>query len=469
MAITQLVWLRNDLRLDDHPAIAQAQQQGEVAVVVCLTPEQWDEHHESPAKGSLRLKLIQTLRQQAHELNIPCHVLPLRRFSDCPNALLTLCQEQNYQQVWWQNELPVHEAQRDDNTENHLREHNIECQRFAPDLIVSQPVLNQQGQPFKVFTPFYKRWLATLSANVQSPYDLPNKQTQGEALPNEFVIPSEQSSYREDLWPADYQAIREKLWHFCHTKEALYDELRDFPAKPNTSLLSPYLALGAIGPRACLEAIIYSASQDNRDWHASVWLKELAWRDFYKQLMGFFPDLSKSLPFKPETVNVNWNNNEAGFKAWCEGNTGFPIVDAAMRQLNQTGWMHNRLRMIAASFLTKLLLIDWRKGEAYFMSKLIDGEFAANNGGWQWSASTGCDAAPYFRVFNPTRQSERFDPDGTFIKKFIPELKSIPAKNIHNPSSAIRDQCNYSEPVIDYKLARQHAIAAFENLKKENE
>ena len=181
--------------------------------------------------------------------------------------------------------------------------------------------------------------------------------------------------------------------------------------------------------------------------------------------MGCLPDLSKSLPFKPETQRVQWNQDQAAFKAWCEGKTGFSIVDAAMRQLNQTGWMHNRLRMIAASFLTKLLLIDWREGEKYFMETLIDGEFAANNGGWQWSASTGCDAAPYFRVFNPTRQSERFDPDGQFIKKFVPELKNVDSKHIHAPTRAICQQTGYSEPVVDYKQARAYAIAAFENLK----
>lgn len=465
MAIKQLIWLRNDLRANDHPAIYQAQQQGEVAIVVCLTPNQWYEHNESEAKSALRLRLIQVLQQQMHDLNIPFHVLPLQRFNDCPRAILNLCQKEQYQQVWWQNELPSHELQRDNQTAQLLQEHGIKSQRCAPDLIVSKPLFTQQGHPFKVFTPFYKCWVKTLVEQMQAPFSPPVKQVQDIKLPKKISSISEEPSYREDLWPADYQLIRERLWLFCHHKEALYDELRDFPAKPNTSLLSPYLALGAVGPRECLEAIIYSTSQNERNWHSSVWLKELAWRDFYKQLMGFFPDLSKSQPFKPETAHVTWNKNEANFKAWCEGRTGFPIVDAAMRQLNQTGWMHNRLRMISASFLTKLLLIDWRKGEIYFMSKLIDGEFAANNGGWQWSASTGCDAVPYFRVFNPTRQSERFDPDGIFIKKFIPELKDVNAKDIHNPSSAIRKQCAYPDPIIDYKTARQQAITAFENLK----
>ncbi len=462
MSATQLVWLRNDLRLADHPAIYEAQQQGDIALVVCLTPEQWQEHNESEAKCALREQLIDTLFQQAKSLNISLHVLHLKRFSDCAKAIPALCSEHHYQQVWWQNELPVHEAQRDDKVAKALEEGKIACQRLAPDLIVPTPVLNQQNGPFKVFTPFYKRWLQILIQQLSSPY--PEPKTQSESTQSDHQS-FRSKDFRDDLWPADYQAIREKLWRFCHNKEAQYDEDRDFPAIPGTSLLSPYLALGAIGPRDCLEAIMYVSQQNNRDWQASVWLKELAWRDFYKQLMGHFPDLSKSLPFKPETQQVKWNDSEQLFQAWCEGKTGFPIVDAAMRQLNQTGWMHNRLRMITASFLTKLLLIDWRKGEAYFMSKLIDGEFAANNGGWQWSASTGCDAAPYFRVFNPTRQSERFDPDGEFIKRFVPELKPLSAKEIHDPASSVRSKIGYQAPIIDYKAARKKAISAFEDLK----
>ena len=465
MAISQLVWLRNDIRLNDHPAINLAQQDDDIALVVCLTPEQWQEHNESPAKNALRFELTTELQQQAHKLGIPCHILELKRFSDCPEAIADLCLEHHYTTVWWQNELPVHEAQRDECTAKHLDKVGVTTRRFAPDLIVSEPVLNQQGQPFKVFTPFYKRWLSTLSANITPPYECPNNQEPPTSFPSEFKCYDIDDSYRQDLWPADYQIIKEKLWHFCHHKEADYDELRDFPAKPNTSTLSPYLALGAIGPRECLEAIIHTSGNNERDWHGSVWLKELAWRDFYKQLMGHFPDLSKSLPFKPETQHLVWNHNTKAFKAWCEGNTGFPIVDAAMRQLNQTGWMHNRLRMITASFLTKLLFVDWREGERYFMEHLIDGEFAANNGGWQWSASTGCDAAPYFRVFNPTRQSERFDPDGVFIKRFVPELKILSGKSIHDPNQSQRKQCGYPEPIIDYKKARQYAIAAFDDLK----
>ena len=181
-----------------------------------------------------------------------------------------------------------------------------------------------------------------------------------------------------------------------------------------------------------------------------------------ERALFFQPDYPAN---RSETERVAWRQDEIGFQAWCEGKTGFPIVDAAMRQLLQTGWMHNRLRMITASFLSKLLLIDWHRGEQFFMQHLIDGEFAANNGGWQWSASTGVDAAPYFRVFNPTRQSERFDADGEFIRRFVPELRQVPGKQIHNPSDQTRQETGYPMPVVDYKPARQAAIEAFANLK----
>jgi deoxyribodipyrimidine photo-lyase len=257
----------------------------------------------------------------------------------------------------------------------------------------------------------------------------------------------------------------QRLTTFCQQKLPLYPQLRDIPSVAGTSSLSPYLANGQLGPRRCVETIKLCCVQAGRDWRSDDWLRELAWRDFYRQLMHHFPRLCQGRPFRPDTDRIQWNSCEADFQAWCEGRTGFPIVDAAMRQLRQTGWMHNRLRMVAASFLSKILFLDWRRGEQYFMQQLIDGEFAANNGGWQWSASTGCDAAPYFRVFNPTRQSQRFDPQGAFIRRFVPELSSLSAKAIHQPSLEDCQRLAYPKPIVDYKLARQYAIDSFKALK----
>lgn len=463
MKIEHLVWLRNDLRSIDNPALYHASQQGKVAVVIAITPQQWKEHNESDAKTGLRAGLIQTLSGTLARLGIPLYLIHAQSFSQLPDKITQLCLKNGIKHLWFNHDLPVHEQQRDQAVFETLKEHNISTHIQPADLIVPQAVLSQQGTPFKVFTPFFKRWVTLLAQQDITPFPAPKPQS--EPIEPFLLDLNWSKSFREDLWPADQDIARQRLWQFCHHKERHYQNGRDYPIQPATSTISPYLALGALGPRQCLEAIFYTCDQEERDWRNSIWLKELAWRDFYRQLMGHFPLLSMNQPFKPETRLLRWRDNEEEFHAWCEGKTGFPIVDAAMRQLNQTGWMHNRLRMITASFFTKLLFADWRKGERYFMSKLIDGEFSANNGGWQWSASTGCDAVPYFRVFNPTRQSETYDKTGDFIKRFVPELAELDSKSIHNPSSEQRAHCHYPEPIIDYKSARSAAIAAFDELK----
>jgi deoxyribodipyrimidine photo-lyase len=195
---------------------------------------------------------------------------------------------------------------------------------------------------------------------------------------------------------------------------------------------------------------------------SSTWINELIWRDFYQHLALLFPQVCKFKPFKRETDNIPWRRDEKDFSAWCEGKTGVPIVDAGMRQLRQTGWMHNRLRMVCAMFLTKNLLIDWRLGEQFFMGQLIDGEFAANNGGWQWSASTGTDAAPYFRIFNPFSQAQRFDPDGVFIREFVPELKDLSPRDLHVPARLAKAKPDsYPDCLVDVGLSRKIAIETF--------
>lgn len=206
---------------------------------------------------------------------------------------------------------------------------------------------------------------------------------------------------------------------------------------------------------------VLSSSKSN----VFTWVNELVWREFYRHLIVAYPKLNKYQNFNEKYDPVQWRSADADFTAWCQGKTGYPLVDAAMRQLLQTGWMHNRLRMVVASFLTKHLLIDWRKGERFFMQHLIDGDLASNNGGWQWAASTGCDAQPYFRIFNPITQSERFDPEGEFIRKYIPELTSVPNKHIHFPHAYLAlqgsEKNKYWPAIVDHKAARQRALDAF--------
>jgi deoxyribodipyrimidine photo-lyase len=266
-----------------------------------------------------------------------------------------------------------------------------------------------------------------------------------------------------DLWPAGEDEAEIRLLKFLEEKVIDYSKNRNDPILDSTSRISPYLASGIISSKKCILEALRINNFEFSSGHIGVtkWIDEIVWREFYKNIMFSFPKVSKSQPFQDYSKAIKWRYDENEFIAWKEGKTGFPIVDAAMRQLIHEGWMHNRLRMVVAMFFTKNMLHDWRLGEAYFMQNLIDGDFASNNGGWQWSSSTGTDAAPYFRIFNPITQSTNFDKEGKFIKKYIPELKDLDKSVIHNPSKEHRKYCKYPEPILDLKESRLRAIEAF--------
>ncbi len=268
-------------------------------------------------------------------------------------------------------------------------------------------------------------------------------------------------------WPAGSKSAQNILHKFCDTDLLHYKEQRDFPNLDATSKLSAYLAVGAISSKQCFLEALYANENvfPGNNSNIMCWIDELIWRDFYRNVIYFNPDICKGANYNKKYDKIKWNTSVKDYKAWCNGDTGIPIIDAAMRQLVQTGWMHNRLRMIVAMFLTKQLLIDWRKGEKFFSEHLIDLDFASNNGGWQWCASTGTDAVPYFRIFNPITQSQRFDPNGTFIRKYCPNLAKLNAKQIHDPSShcsaqALRDM-QYPNIIVDLKVARARALEMY--------
>uniref|UniRef100_A0A914YFD0 Cryptochrome-1 n=1 Tax=Panagrolaimus superbus TaxID=310955 RepID=A0A914YFD0_9BILA len=280
------------------------------------------------------------------------------------------------------------------------------------------------------------------------------------------------AAFEYGKWSKSEEEIIKMADNFIELKGDNYKKTRDFPyLSDGTSRLSPYLAIGSISAKYLM--VKARAANNNKLSSGSegitTYINELCWRDFYRNILVAFPHVSKNRPFKRETEKLEWNESPENFDRWCNGKTGFPIVDAAMMQMNTTGWMHNRLRMITAMFLTKDLLINWRMGESYFMSKLIDGDLAANNGGWQWSASTGTDSQPYFRIFNPLLQSQKFDPDGTFIRKWIPELSNIKDKKIiHEPSKHLSakefSKLSYPKPICDHAASRIKTIAAFKKL-----
>ena len=269
------------------------------------------------------------------------------------------------------------------------------------------------------------------------------------------------------MWPVGEREALSKLSDYLDFKVFRYASDRNDPILEGTSRISPYLASGVLSPRRCiLEALKRNDFQlDSGEKGVVKWIDEIVWREFYKNIMFSFPKVSKGQPFQEYTKNIKWRFNESELEAWKNGKTGFPIIDSAMRQLKNEGWMHNRLRMVVAMFFTKNMLHDWRLGEAFFMENLIDGDFSSNNGGWQWSSSTGTDAAPYFRIFNPITQSKNFDSEGLFIKKHIFELKDLDKKDIHDPSSDIREDCKYPPMILDLKSSRLRAIDAFGDAK----
>ena len=324
-------------------------------------------------------------------------------------------------------------TERDLAVEEYLKSQNIKFFTFKDQVIFEKSeVVKNDGKPYTIYTPYSRKWKTTIDKSNTEGYNSAGTLSNLHQV-NPFQIPELNEMGFEEA--ALNLPGREIDPHIISN----YGETRDIPAIKGTSRLSVHLRFGTISIRKAVK----SAIELN-----PVFLNELIWRDFYMMILWHFPDVvDKS--FKTVYERLEWRNDEKEFKAWCEGKTGYPIVDAGMRELNETGYMHNRLRMITASFLTKHLLIDWRWGEAYFAEKLLDYELSSNNGGWQWAASTGCDAVPYFRIFNPTRQTEKFDKDFKYIKKWVKEL----------------DTKDYPQPIVEHKFARERALKAYKKVK----
>lgn len=464
-------WFRTDLRLKDNLALKKANNDDLIALFI-ITPNTWQQHHFSDCKVDLILRRLAVLSQELDQLNIPLKIINVKTFDAIPAAITAFCVKHEIDTLYANKELLINEAQRDKRVKKALAEKDISFLTFDDMTVLpTHATLKQDGTPFKVFTPFKRNWLKVVTpdcylADTEALKKQKKLKIASDDVPKKIAgfLPTPDIA---ENWPVDTRAITRRLNTFCNEKAADYEKNRDFPALCATSQLSAYLATGCLSVRQCITALcdavdahdIYHLSKG-----ASCWLNELIWREFYQGVVCHFPDVVKGEPFKPNTKKLRWSKSEKNFEAWCVGQTGFPLVDAGMRQLNQTGWMHNRLRMVVAMFLTKTLFIDWRQGEAYFMQHLVDGEFAANNGGWQWSASTGTDAVPYFRIFNPTTQSERFDKEGDFIRHYCPELAACDNKQIHNPSSTLRKELGYPQPIVDYKVMRAKVMAAFKEL-----
>ena len=516
-----LMWFRRDLRIHDNTALAAICEQANaseapVTAVYFITPEQWLEHDDSLVQVDHIARTLPILAQKLEDqLNIALNVYLCADFDKSVEAITELCAEQKITTVMANHEYEGNEIDRDEKLTKQLANNDIEFIRHHDQCILPPLSIttNDGDSMYKVFTPFYRKWRDTLEAGslsaheatkvtannktkariksmaLKSATDNANTSASIEKLAHKIVAdyqkpleydekkftdkPAQLKQARED-YPAGEDAAIQRLKEFVAEDIEDYDVSRDKPILQGTSHLSAYLTIGAISPRLCyLQAAqaqekLHGNDSDNED--INRWISELAWRDFYRHVLVDKPKLIEHKAYKEDADDkINWSYDKDDFAAWCAGKTGVPLVDAAMRCLNATGFMHNRLRMVTAMFLTKDLLIDWRWGERYFMQQLIDGDFASNNGGWQWSASTGTDSAPYFRIMNPFSQGKSHDAKGEFIKTWLPELKDVPVSTLHSEDTmrkALKKggefaDIDYPVPMVEHKEVRKLAIAEF--------
>ncbi|HMV95462.1 MAG TPA: deoxyribodipyrimidine photo-lyase [Anaerolineales bacterium] len=445
--MTSIWWIRRDLRLTDNLALHSALKTGDVIPVFIIDPAF---SSQSPRRRSFLYEGLHTLDQ---DLKKRGSYLVLRTGRPV-DVLHQLMQETKAQAVFAEEDFTPYAHKRDTHVAQSVPLH------LLPGQTAQHPsrVHKQDGKPYTVYTPYSKTWKAMLEEIELVPAPDVISTPAGistEPIPAFGVNP---------LFPAGEQEALTRLDEFAFKRIHAYDEARNRMDLDGTSSLSPYLRFGMLGLRQAVR-LAKQASAESRG--AEIWLNELIWREFYIQILYHFPYVSHR-EFNPALMGIRWRNNIEEFECWKEGRTGVPIVDAAMRQLKETGWMHNRARMIVASFLVKDLLIDWRWGEAWFMECLLDGDPAANNGGWQWTAGTGTDAAPYFRIFNPVLQSAKFDPLGEYIRKWVHELRGLNEKEIHAPWEHGVKISGYPEkPIVDRALVKERTLQAYKQVKSE--
>ena len=469
------MWFRSDLRVEDNTALShacKAEGEGVVAVFVICT-DQWRDHDWGGNKVDFVLRNVAALKERLETLNIPLKIVRTRRFDTVAGHLADLATETGCGAIYFNKEYEVNELERDEAVVDAFEKADLEAHSYTDQTILEPDLFRTgNGDFYSVFTPFRKKWLDHYKGEPPETHATPRQRdtigVSSDDVPD--ALPGFDPEIDPDRWKAGEKHAKLHLSHFVRHKIGAYHNARDVPSTDGTSTVSPYLAAGVLSPRQCMEAAIEANGGDAEfdGGGAPIWMSELVWREFYKHVLVGFPRVSRRRPFKKKTEKIEWDDDDTKFKAWCEGKTGFPIVDAGMRQLLREGWMHNRVRMIVAMFLTKDLFVDWRRGEKWFARHLVDLDLASNNGGWQWSASTGTDAQPYFRVFNPFSQSKKHDPDGAYIKEYVPELEGVPAAALHDPeklASSIKNaEADYPEPIVDRTKTKDRVTEAFKSL-----
>lgn len=460
-------WFRRDLRLRDNTGLAAAAELAGGAVIPVFI---FDDviicgRFASPARTQFLLDSLAALDAELRGLGLH---LVVRR-GEPLSTLMSLLRETGARGVTWNRDYTPYAIRRDSAIKRELRTAGYQAESYKDAVIFEMnEVATAEGRPYTVYTPYAKRWRARLESESVRVQGIP--QLAAIPLPASEPLPAlnellPNAPTRLPRFAAGETAALAALEQFTHKAIANYATARDLLAAAGTSRLSPYLRFGVLSPRQCVAAARAAPPGPGPE----SWIGELIWRDFYVQVLYHFPHALRG-SFKPVYDEIAWPNDPALFAAWQAGQTGYPIVDAAMRQLQQEGWMHNRARMIVASFLTKDLLIDWRWGERHFMHLLIDGDPAANNGGWQWAAGTGTDAQPYFRIFNPVSQGQKFDPDGAYVRRYVPELARVPARYIHEPHklpaaeqirAGVQIGRDYPAPIVDHATQRMRALALY--------
>ena len=423
-----IFWFRRDLRLDDNAGLYHSLKAGLPVVPIFI----FDKNilNELEEKADRRVEFIHAviteLQEKLQKLKSSVEVF----YATPVEAFNKLIEKYSINKVFTNHDYEPYAIDRDGEIKSLLEKSGISFATFKDQVIFDKKeIVKDNGEPYSIFTPYSRKWLDKLNDFYFKPYPV-KKYLKNLYKQQSHTTPTLKSmGFREVGKPFPAKELEEEL-------VSKYGKDRDYPGMKGTSRLGVHFRFGTVSIRD-----IAKRSQQL----SNVYLKELIWRDFYQMILWNFPHVGKGKAFKLEYDHIKWRNNESEFEKWCQGQTGYPIVDAGIRELNETGFMHNRIRMVVASFLTKHLLIDWRWGEAYFAQKLLDYDLAANNGGWQWASGSGCDAAPYFRIFNPYLQTKKFDPDLTYISKWVPEFQEF----------------NYPKPIVDHEIARKRCLEVY--------
>jgi deoxyribodipyrimidine photo-lyase len=473
-----IMWFRQDLRLQDNPALSFAAENGDVLPVFIVDTSAPDY---AQLGGASKWWLHHSLLALQKSLDGRLLVLS----GDAQTELQTLAEKTTAKAIVWNRCYEPWQRERDETIKSELKENGFAARSFNGSLLWEpMQVLKKDNTPYKVFTPYYRKGCLQREAPrfpIAQPEDITFYQ---KAIPMNKAVESIEALELmpnitwydgiDAMWQPGEEGAAERLSRFIKEAATSYQNDRNLPAVKGTSLLSPHLHFGEISPNQAWFAILgaFDNAFDHKD--LDVYLSELGWREFSYYLLYHWPEINNK-NFNPKFDHFPWRKSSADLKAWQFGNTGIPIVDAGMRELYETGYMHNRVRMIVGSFLVKNLLIDWREGERWFWDCLLDADLASNSAGWQWVAGSGADASPYFRVFNPLLQGEKFDKEGEYVKRYCPELSKLPKKFIHQPWAAdtsILKACgvelgkDYPKPIADLKASRQRALDAFSQMKE---